>query len=263
MQNWQQFIVPFLIIAFSVVPALMRKANEAQAAKKRQEALRRRQQDALRTGRAEPTAEVRFDPPGTTSGSPSNSPRERLEDIARRRREQMARRTGAQTQGPVPPTAPQQPAVEERVVYIPGVGRVVVRTPGAPQAPGNPSTPQRRTAPTGRVLPTARGPGPARTPPQAPARQGERRTDRAPRPTAPRMPSVRPTPTPIEEPVPHLPHDVPLTAAAPTAPSAPAASPLALRGMSRNDWRRAIILNEVLAPPVSQRPDHLAQRYVP
>ena len=291
MQNWQQLIPILVIVGFSVLSALARKATEAKAAKKRQDAIRRREQEALRTGRAEqPAASVRFDPPqgdGARSG-------QSLEDIARRRRDQISasRNPPARQQpnlrssatpparpgpgpGPAPRAAPQmssapQPApgaVQERVVYIPGVGRVVVRTPTAPQqapqaARQVPPQVQRAPQPQGttrraasREVTGSGGRG-ARHAPRGP----DSRTDA--RSGGPLFTRVERTQLPMQaEPeVPHLSHAVALTAPANVAPPAIAQPLRAIRSLNRDDWRRAIIMNEILSPPVSQRPDHLAAR---
>jgi hypothetical protein len=159
--------------------------------------------------------------------------------------------------GSTPRPAPG--VVQERVVYIPGVGRVVVRTPtgpeGGPQiqrAPQPQGTP-RRAASRDNTGSGGRG---ARHAPQA----ADSRTDaRSGGPLFTHAARAQ-LPTQAEPAVPHFSHEVALTAPADDVQPAIVHPLRGMKSLNREDWRRAIIMNEILSPPVSQRPDHLAAR---
>ncbi len=237
MPPWLNAILsnPRLIIALLVVlgPVLGRIIKvSSEAARKRREAIERdrRQLEGLRTG-AMPQPEER----APTLSTPAQSPTPRTATTARQELEQMAARRRAQIEAaraarlgapprpnPTPPAPTVQPAPRPVASVQPGPGVQTVQLPGGfvlevPRAEPQQPSPQRRQDRRQR-------PAKAQTP-QAPA--------------PPATPSVPPTPV------------VSPSRRAPTSARRLLTGP---RGaLSALDLRRAVIMQEILGPPVSSR----------
>lgn len=235
MPNWfqqlignPQLLVFLAVIAFSVLGTVAKKVQEEKA---KREMLRRRQQmelEALRTGR--PTgATVAVPAPrqAPAQAAQQSAQKQRLDEIAARRKAQLE---------------------ELRRRQQAGGGAATAQRPG-PQAPPTRPVPAR---------PTASAPARTSAPKPPQTRPQQRPTARPPqsreqRPSGPRgsLPVAAPIPAPAHA----------ALAAFPGAPRTPdgqqdMARVAHLRGLSRAELRRAFVLSEVLAPPVSQREGH-------
>lgn len=242
--SWLQILIPVLFVLGPVLGQIIKKINE-QAELRRIEMERQRIRDEmLRTGRAPAEAQSRE----STRSAPRPTPqggaaaRTNLEEIAKRRQAQLEelrrRQQAARAQAsarptparPVPPTAPGRPGPQAHPTPQPRP--TAGPTPQArPQPVRRPAPPaQRRPAPT-RSAPTPRRPSRSRTPevvPPAAIRKRQRRLGEVGG-----LGSIEVV--------------APPTAATPTPVRIP---------RTTDAWRRAIVLSELLAPPVSLRDGH-------
>lgn len=214
-QNWTQLLVIALIIGFSVVSWAARKLQEQAAKRRALEEVDRRRTELLRTGK-DPSLSA-------PAGPPMSEQEARLREIATRRQAQLQElRKRAQMR--------QQQG-----------GPVVVRAPGAgtPRpAPAPVPTPVARPAPKARPVPQAR-PAAVPTPVQRP---GTTRRVRPPaRPAEPaRREEAR---VEGESHTERLVKEIP-----PEAPARKVERPDLVPSTAR-EWRRALVLREVLKPP--------------
>lgn len=223
MPRWLQFILNnpqfLLVAAFVVLPLLktiFKAAAEAKARKDAEARRERREIDALRTGQAGPAP----------SAPRPGSARQELEAMAAQRRAEAARRTPARPARAASPPPLRTAAPPERVAQVRLPGGLVLEIPTAEPTPVPPPPPKQASRP-GRGGPQRRG------------SEKPRRAETTPE-------SARPMPrTPQPEPV------APLPVAAAARSSARVW--LAGAALSREDWRRAVILREVLGPPVALR----------
>lgn len=217
-QNLIQIIAIAIVLGVSGLSWLYRKLREQAALKRIEDERRRRQEELLRTGR-DPLAEPA--PPDD-----GGEERRRQHEIAARREAELQelrrRQAGAPiAQRPAPAQVQVPPGI---LIQIPGTSSPIVVKP----LPGG-----------GRVT-TARTPAP-------PQRQ--------PRPARPRGP--RPTKRPAERKPEPVQRDTPRPSPAleqlppPTSPDAAAPSP---HPTTPEEWRRAIIMREILSPPLAARP---------
>jgi hypothetical protein len=229
-----------------MISAIFRALAEQKRRRDYLEARRRAELEALRTGRP-------VEPP-----QPEPSARQRLEELARKRRQAMARASGTQ-QAPTPTTPAQTPG-RVRQIVLPGgivleIPEELTQTPQPKPAPGQiPSQPQQRSSARSlQSQPQAGRDTPARSRPSR--QQPSRRTDHQPRQAmAPVRPPAQPRTEREQEP------ETQRTAAAASllgaAPAAPPPAPKRLSitfPLSRTDWRRAVVLREVLDPPLALR----------
>lgn len=225
-QNQTIQLIIFLLIAGSgVLRWLLQKLQEQAAEKRRRDELERRQQEALRTGR-DPVRIVVVEPSGDDERA-----RRQAQEAARRQAqiEEFRRR--------------QQERARQRLETIPGRGVPPTRSTASP--------------PPIVVIPGSTGPTvpqPARSRQQRTPVQSKRRPQPAP-PPAPepprrREPVVAPPLRPVESPSVGR-----LGTPAQRDPSAPKAETFAILTPPRSpqEWRRAILLTEILSPPVADR----------
>lgn len=261
MPNWlqnllsPQLLVPFAIVAFSVLGSVAKQVQERRAARTAMQERQRRQMEALRTGRSEDEPErARASAP---AASPEAARQRRLQELAERRRAQLEEIRKRQLSGtPVPapttiartstparprPAAPSRPMpAPARPVPRPPVPAQRVPTPRAPAHRPQPQRPQP-------VRPTAQ-------------QQGSRPTIvPSPRPTAASTTGVTQVPDRL-----YSAADAPVSrtevgaGAADVLRAAPAPGKhlfgsRGLVGVSADDLRRAIVLREVLGAPVALR----------
>lgn len=224
-------------VLFAVGSVVARKLREQAAKKRRQDAQRRREEEILRTGRDPiefaPTPEARLELQQQRAVESRRA--SELEELRRRR-------AGGDHPAPAHGEAPAG-----IVIQIPGVGAPIVIKP-IPRAPGAARSPV-PTAPGRAVFSPSRA---TPVPPPPPASQ--RPTRQRPGPKRKSRPG---TTTPTTEPA-------PADAAASTVFRAPAATPAQSTGSLGHDaafdpprtpaeWRRAMILREVLGTPVGMR----------
>lgn len=211
-------LIFFLIVfGFSFLSWVFRKLQEQAAKKKARDAVERRKLESLRTGRtiSEPVA-VPTDP-AEAARQEAAKRRAQIEELRRRQQERVRQQAAAKT---APPTARPSTPPRDRPVARPLPP--IVKIPGST----GPTVPQTRPLPT---------PKPARPAPKRPvAKRPEPKPE--PRRIAAPLTTQQPAPT---APAPAGPAGV--SGAQPDRPRTPA------------DWRRAIIMNEILSPPVSVR----------
>lgn len=234
--NWPQLIGLVLIVGFSVISWLYRKLNEQAAKKRAKDMMEERQREMLRTGRDPGDLSVNI-PANVPMPDTSQTQRQRETSARReaqlaelRRRAQMRQR-GAPTAPNAPPTAPPPP-----IRSIPGSS--------------GPTVPQRRTAfqqprtgPQGQM--SQRPISQERARPQS---QSEPRPQRQSRPVKAKPRPILP-PAPIEEEeTTHRLVPEEITSTRRVSPVVSAAAP-----QTPEEWRRAIIANEILSPPMAMR----------
>jgi hypothetical protein len=224
----------------AIMKALAQKKQERDALARREKA----QLEALRTGR--PVAE----PPADQA-----SARQRLEELAQRRRQALAQAGPAArtAQPPAPSTPPPTPTPGTRQIRLPGGIILEVPEDLAPPAPApqpRPSpapqnterrrTPKRRPAATPPMPTQPQAPARSATPPARVASASENITRSAQRAAL----SVPDQPTAPAEPP---------AARPPSTTRAAARDARSFGPWTRADWRRAIIMRELLGPPVGMR----------
>lgn len=274
-------IIFLIIVAFSTLSWVYRKLQEQKARKAAQDAIERQREEMLRTGR------VADDAPSAPAMAPVSGQtlaerQARLRELRRQQAQAQAQAGGALGSGqvtasptgaqPPRPTSNVPPGMRE-VELWPGGPRILVPLPAGPGAGGGGTQGQsgasRRTATP--VAPTAQ-----------PARPRQQQ-----RPKRPAQPTPSPQPQTMREQAASeqaaelatLTRRQALASAASAAANAPAeaakaaregravtserssaAATLASTLVPRNtaEWRRAIVLNEVLGKPLSERAGHLA-----
>ncbi|MGE3110006.1 MAG: hypothetical protein AB7G11_06200 [Phycisphaerales bacterium] len=246
-----KLLVIFAAVSVSVISWIAKTLQEQKKIKDAREAARRRQEQLLRTGRddastiATSTAPTGADaPPPTpltttpTFSAPSShaDARRRLQELAERRKQQLDELRRRQAGSP--PATPMQPpspvAVEQRPPTRPATptARPVPARPAAPQPSARPKQPK-----------TSKRQG--REPQQAEARARREQSERA---AAHTVRDAQATPDSYE------PQPRPRPAAAIALAGARAGS------LSPGDWRRAILLREILDRPMSERDDPFRDR---
>ncbi|MFM9995944.1 MAG: hypothetical protein ACKVU4_09095 [Phycisphaerales bacterium] len=216
------FYIFLAVVAFWIGGAVVRKLREQAQKKRAIDARRQREEDILRTGRdpqkAAPTPEAALELRQQRAVESRRT--SELEELRRRR-------AGADRPAPAPSEAPAGIVIQIPGVAAPIVIKAIPRGPGLAPARGTPVPP-----------------------PAAPQRATRQRpgSKRKPRPS---------TTTPMIEPA-------PADAAESTVFRAAAATPAQSTGLSGPDavfeaprtpaeWRRAMILREVLGTPVGMR----------
>jgi hypothetical protein len=223
-----QIIILLLIFGASAIQWLY-KTLKQQAEKNRQLSEQRRQDDeSLRTGRSHDSpVDPRTPEPVARRVTPTDPEEARLAELARRRQELVAelRRRAAAKQGQPAPTEPPPRHMDPRprTMSIPAP----VRTVDARTGPSRP-TPAASPRPSfTRYVPAAFKPQ---------RREPPRPTSEAPEATHRLVPSIEP-------------REVALASSRTPA----RAGAFAHLGMSASELRRAIVLQEILAKPVSMR----------
>jgi hypothetical protein len=249
--NW---IILAIIIGASVISWVFRKIQEEAERRGRRDAQVRRELERLRTGR-EPGAEVESVDQMQRTQELQARRQAQLQELRRRQQErsrvqQTQVRTVEARIGPgataTPPTAPGAGTAtggtrQPPLVWVPGSSG-----PTVPQR--SPTTGRKTTAappPATRPRQTA-GPRPqAGTRPQPTARVEP--MARAPRKSIFQTPPAPPPPPPPPPPVVPAREVYARTAARPAAPGS-------FTPKSSADWRRAIIMHEILSPSKAMRP---------
>lgn len=236
--NRPQTIVWFAFIAFVVVSSIIKKIKAEKLKREIKQRQAQAELDRLRTGGIEPvtrtTRQVPLAPQHTpmmpAPDGPTPSPRQAsLEEIAEARRRKIAEMRSRQTAGS--PTGPASQGT--RVVRLPNGVTIEV--------PTGTTTPPPVAAP----VPT-RSPKPVKQRPQPKAPREahpEQAAQRQPEPVATAAAYAQ-APSPLQM--------TPAGARAAVARRGPAGF-AAILGSDRASVRRAIILSEVLGPPVSAR----------
>jgi len=262
MNPGNQIWILLAFVALSFLQWLIRRLQEQSAINKKKQAEARRREEILRTGR-DPDQQNRA--PDTASVSAEAAARQaRLRELRQKQLEEMRRkgqpRPAPSTQARVPTrAAPTQATGRSAPVVIgPGAGsgppptRPQRQTIGAPQPPRpkptQPTQPQRR--------PAAATPPPQQRSRNLPATSARPAGTEAPPPPRRTRPAAAPgalrdTTTPQSLASTPLISEIPEAA----AQGASSATRGVGAGMTAADWRRALILGEVLAPPVSLRTD--------
>lgn len=219
-QQYLQLIILAIFIGVSGLTWLYRQLKEQAATKRAEDARRRREEEILRTGRdplrAPPTPEAREE-------------QRRIDAVVARRESELQELRRRQA-GARPTGSGEPPGI---LIQIPGTAGPIVVKPVPRPRPG--PAPTRAEAP----MPQPR-----------PGRQGRQRPPGAQRQT--RKPAPRPSepqPSPLVE----------RSELMPTEPAQPAPAPSLVRALAAapqtpDEWRRAIVLREVLAPPLGLRP---------
>lgn len=229
-----------------ILKALEKQGKERQAKLERQ----KRELEALRTGRAAdagaPTqlsaSQAQPQVPTAASrqpGASQSSAREQLEALAAKRRaaiDELKRRRGEQAAS-TPASAPTKPTTPEQVLAT-MLGIPMPKPVGKPTGKGPARTNRGTSRPKPTVPPHQSGQprssdrGRVSQPePQAPAPRAALRALEAQR---------------VSEPVASVPEAVPTG-------TTPRSDPLGLRSLARSDLRRAIVLREIMDPPVTMR----------
>lgn len=232
-----QFIIILIAFGLSFLSWLFKQLRERYAVKQARMMEERRREEALRTGRRADPRQAAADP-GVQIQQETVAQRQAAER-ARREREQQAQRRGAPGRTMLGPAFPN-PSVP------------------IPRAPMRPATPVRRTP---AQPPVVLGPGAQRRPAPQPPRQQATRPPRV-RP-AQRPPEPRQTATlsPVgrlivegQSTVTRLVEETsPQFASQPSVRRPAVRSLFADRQPSAAEWRRALLVSEVLAAPVSLR----------
>ena len=260
--NWLQNPNLWIFIIFMALPALQAIAQRIKKQRdiaKAKEAIRRKQEETLRTGRAsaedQAAATARAEATAREEALRREAMQRRQEQLRELRRKQMeaqaeARARARQSQstrtrpGPMPapsqtqtrmptPQAPSSPQRRptSRPVAVPGAG-----APGYPESPGSPGTPGDTAAAAQRRRQQALQQAAARRAAEAQRRQEaiDQDSDEVVRPLLARF-------------------DEPADVSAVDASGATTTGADLLSNLTADDWRRGIILAEVLGRPVSER----------
>lgn len=242
--------VLLVFVAISFLQWLVRRLQEQSTITKQKQALERRRTEMLRTGR-DPDEEAadkrRVAQSQSPAGADAAARQARLRELRQKQLEEMRRKNQRQ------PSASQ--TVEVRVPQRTTGASPARRTPtvGAPPTAG--PRPPSRPAPPTRSSPSRPAPAPGRSAPARPAGTAAPPPPRRDRPQPTRQTPPKPAPKPgmrdttTPQSLAHTPHPSEI------APPPTRARPLVgIDGaMSPEDWRRAIVLSEVLAPPISLR----------
>jgi hypothetical protein len=231
--NWLQLLVVFGFFGFSILTWVVRQLKEKSIARRQQQMREQQRIEALRTGRApgeSSASTVRTavaSPARPPARPPARTPEQRLAEIAARRAAQ--RQTGSPSSAPArtmpsrTPTAPRHTSASQRSASAP----LPRPRPAGGQVPNQPKTTAQRRQEmieARRRALEARTPSaePASTPPKA--RKPEKKQ---------RFPSI------------HAGHD------GSTKPVVKKKK----KALTRAQLRRAIILKEILDPPIALRPE--------
>lgn len=220
--NYVQLIVLLIVMGFSGLSWLFRKIQEQAAKKRAMDQLERRKLEALRTGRdvgAEASGDV-----DAQAREQAARRRAQIEELRRRQQERSRAKVNVPAAERTPPMRPLPP---------------ILRVPGS----SGPTVPQR-------------GPGRTTSIKPVPVPKPQRATQEKRRPQPPK-PARRPLEQrPVESRRITAPLEQQQLTAAPPEP-APAREVLAVTGVSRPrsaaEWRRAIVLSELLSPPKALR----------
>lgn len=254
--QYTQWIILALVIGASVVSWIFRKVQEEAERRRVRDEMARREMERLRTGREPGESETATQMQRAQELAARRQAQ--LQELRRRQQERSRQQQQVRTEpvqlGPAgtrqptlsPPTGlpRSQPGRQPPIVWVPGSS--------GPTVPQRGPTPLRRPPqqqPTLRPQPTAR---PRPQPAARPAPQ-QQQPLRASRPSLFQPPPEAPPPPPRPAGPP------PLTPAREAyVQQGPAPSLLSsIKPRSRDEWRRAIILHEVLSPPIGQRAAHL------
>jgi len=277
MQQWLQFVIPLLFVLVPIVGQIYRwSQNQAQERAIREERAKR-QREALRTGRATEGSEAGFRPDPTGPEAPARpaqvSGRERLQELqAKRRAEIEARIRERRAQGasarlptataPAPTTVRPGPARPTQARPSGPTQARPTRTQPTPRQSGFPQRTQARSpqpvqrtpqAPQRPVRPapqTARGLEPSRPTESRSRGRQQVRDQKAQR----RSQSIHGGPTGTTEPVTE--DQIGSAKRRRKQQAAKTKTPgvaIDFTGMSREDWRKAILMREVLGTPVGAR----------
>ncbi len=249
-----KFWIFAIAIGFSLLRAVLKslekKAKERQIKLERE----RRELEALRTGR--PTelssphslrgpSPVLSQPSSPTAPPSQASAREQLEALAAKRRaaiDELQRRRAAAGGSSSPP--PPQPTTPEQVLAT------ILGIPTQSSPKPAPTHRQRSPQPKPSI--------PAQRSSPKPPRDRRRQTQDHAAP----IPVERPRPTKVVTPVQEAPEPPrrsilteapPASTPAPETPSPTRADPLGLHALTRGDLRRALVLREVMDPPLALR----------
>jgi hypothetical protein len=250
-----KFWIFAIAIGFSILRAVLnsleKKAKERQIKLDRE----RRELEALRTGRPTDTPSSKSmpapsplfpQPSGPTPPSSQASAREQLEALAAKRRaaiDELQRRRAAAGPASTPPPQPTTP--EQVLATILGIP-----TSTSPKPAPTPTQRQRSPQPKPSIPTQRASPQPPRD-----------RRQRSQQDYATPMPMERPKPAKptarVQQEVPEPPRRASI-AETPTPPSVEVTSPsrtdpLGLHALSRSDLRRAVVLREIMDPPLTLR----------
>lgn len=230
--NWYHLVGLIIIVGFSVISWLYRQLKEQSEKKRAKDMMVERQREMLRTGRDPGEQQTQMGPVGSEED-------QRRREIATRREAQLAelrRRAQMRQQQGDRPIAPPP----------------ILSGPATTSSPSPPPVPRTRpmSAPlgsSGTTVPQRASMGPTPAPPARPSRTPVRPPQRA-KPVKQFKIAKAPAPPPEIEGESST-HRLVLEEASPRrtavvimgTPSTP------------EEWRRAIIVNEILAPPLSMR----------
>lgn len=252
MGQWLQILIPLIIFGGGFLQWLARKLQEERVRKDQARLKSKLEEEFLRTGRA-PASSV---PAPATAPSSQATDADQLLAMRRAQLEELQRqalaragRTGmtSGTTVPMPTRSVPRPPARPQARSQPGQqhARPAGAAPPRPTQPGRSGPPQPRPGQPGPGTRTPqRTAGGSRTQP-APKRTGaEGRTPPGSRSRGP-APELLVEELPIERPTARLPQA--------TAAASVAYAPRALGTLSRSTLRQAIILSEVLGPPLALR----------
>lgn len=289
-----KLVLVLVVLSFSAIGWILRKAAEKRAAREVQVRRARQQEEMLRTGRAEPersstparqadappvSAQTTYTP---SAGAPAHDEaRRRLQEIAAKRRAELAEisrraaQSGQATPNPPPSAASSKPGGRSAPPQVP---REPARGPARGTAFPPPSTVQSSRPTSGGGVPIRPGESPERAirrhrdeesrqnaALQRVARKKVEEQERS-RQASERQRLQREREASRQEAdlVPHLPHEAPPSQAATQAVS-PLIRPVdagALRSLAAPqraaELRQAFIMSELLAPPVALRDESQA-----
>ncbi len=235
-QQWVQLIILAIFAGLSGRGWLYRKMREQQALKRIEDERRRREEEILRTGR---------DPVARPQTAEAVAEQRRVQEIVARREVELRELRRRQSGGAPRPAGTGEPGI---LIQIPGTRAPIIVRPiprGTRMVPPVPAPPTRPPAPQARPARPARSRG---TPPAS--RPGTRR------PVPQRKPESSIAP-PQDEGA-YAQAAMP-GAGRPEAPAAPTGTPGSVRppvvgpAMTPEDWRRAFVMRELLAPPLAVR----------
>jgi hypothetical protein len=227
--NWLQLLLVFGFFGFSILTWVVRQLKEKSIARHQQQMREQQRIESLRTGRApsEPSASTVRTAVASPARPPARTPEQRLAEIAARR---AAQRQAGATTNPSTRTAST------------GTGRSV----GAQR-----STPMPRPRPTPRPA-GGQVPNTPKTTAQRRQEMIEARRRALEARTPPTTRTPRPAPAAPAPPKTREPKKKPRTA---RAVHEPVQVPKAKRALTRKQLRRAIILKEIIDPPIALRPE--------
>ena len=240
----------FIAILFSLLGTVFRKIQEKNAKKAAEVAKLRRQDDILRTGRDESGTFVDLSRPSPAAIPQPVDPRQKLQELAERRRLELAQmmERAKQSGSPAPRPARQAPPRN----LLPVVGE---RTPA--QMPASPTLGGR--GPSERDVRRQREQQANKKAANAAAAAAKRKAQEPMRSPVPEQTPATSRPTSADTaydlPKDRQPPTVTVSQKA-TASKVGAALARVAGGTSASEWRKAIVLSELLNRPVSlRRPD--------